>query len=88
MKQVTEKRCPVVPVSPPPWGRGLKRTLGGASADEAIVAPPVGAWIETGVSGEGYKRVGSPPPWGRGLKLFDGKTISPRTRRPPRGGVD
>ena len=53
-----------------------------------LVAPHVGAWVETSfVAGDG-EEFESPPTWGRGLKHYTSKyKKTPFARRPPRGGV-
>ena len=50
------------------WARGLKHTVELGNV-EAIVAPHVGAWIETAVLGTFAEFALSRPMWARGLKL-------------------
>ena len=54
-----------------------------------IVAPHVGAWIET-LAHLPHLRAAlkSPPTWGRGLKLDRRHHVRVPESRPPRGGVD
>ena len=51
------------------WGRGLKRIIEVASVKLVVVAPRVGAWIETKSSLVNWSLFTSPLAWGRGLKL-------------------
>ena len=55
--------------SHPVWVRGLKRTRGGDSRRYILVAPRVGAWIETQECSQRSGCGWSHPVWVRGLKL-------------------
>ena len=57
--------------SRPPWARGLKPNTLTHSGYGFPVAPPVGAWIETGSTSGIECPIPSRPPWARGLKLTD-----------------
>ena len=57
-------------MSPLAWGRGLKLQWLLVTAGAVLVAPRVGAWIETR-DGTNKSELGmSPLAWGRGLKLM------------------
>ena len=56
-------------MSHPVWVRGLKLNVIVAEEDLKLVAPRVGAWIETlGLYQDGLIRPVSHPVWVRGLK--------------------
>ena len=54
--------------SHPTWVRGLKLGLGNLSGNKAVVAPYVGAWIETNGQIANSGNLVSHPTWVRGLK--------------------
>ena len=54
----------------PAWGRGLKPGTGTVMAAAWLVAPRVGAWIETTRIAPFSRFLMSLPAWGRGLKRF------------------
>ena len=75
--------------SPLAWGRGLKPTEKNGKNRYKLVAPRVGAWIETKSWSGSAKLTASPLAWGRGLK--QGEPLDLRRvdkSRPSRGGVD
>ena len=50
--ETSDNRCSRNTIlSRPPWARGLKLTAQGQKESQESVAPPVGAWIETGSPG-------------------------------------
>ena len=56
---------------------------------DVIVAPPVGAWIETMLSQQPVTPLIVAPPVGAWIEtLVHGRTPNARSCRPPRGGVD
>ncbi len=59
---------PLLPVSLPTWGRGLKLRQPVCEDDDGQVAPYMGAWIETDVDIDLGFSMWSLPTWGRGLK--------------------
>ena len=65
-------------MSHPSWVRGLKPSELRPIVAEGIVAPLVGAWIETNITIGGLERqIGSHPSWVRGLKqVFRWCTLS------------
>ena len=73
--------------SPPAWGRGLKHHYKKTRV-RFLVAPRVGAWIETLAQVLMKIPILSPPAWGRGLKHIKTCTKEQTRGRPPRGGVD
>ena len=89
LKLFVAKGIPIGTASHPVWVRGLKHfksTL--IPSISIIVAPRVGAWIET-LRGEGrltYSQ--SHPVWVRGLKLLDLKRTGNYPGRTPCGCVD
>ena len=58
-------------MSHPVWVRGLKRVFGKQPEDFGLVAPRVGAWIETYSSFISSSCCASHPVWVRGLKPFN-----------------
>ena len=75
--------------SHPVWVRGLKPSVIMRVESHAIVAPRVGAWIETRGRGDIYLRApASHPVWVRGLKLISLSAVHFLCRRTPCGCVD
>ena len=56
------------PLSPLAWGRGSKPLIAVIFAAGSVVAPRVGAWIETMDRSRGTRSNLSPLAWGRGSK--------------------
>ena len=56
--------------SHPTWVRGLKQRFHRFMVEELMVAPYVGAWIETGSRLRSRENDKSHPTWVRGLKLY------------------
>ena len=54
--------------SHPMWVRGLKLDESGIFVEGCLVAPYVGAWIETPIGSVGAPIASSHPMWVRGLK--------------------
>ena len=75
-------------VSRPTWARGLKLLLLALILCRPLVAPHVGAWIETLLHIHYYYQYVSRPTWARGLKLIPIYLFYWRIRRAPRGRVD
>ena len=82
--------------SHPTWVRGLKQRFHRFMVEELMVAPYVGAWIETGSRLRSRENDKSHPTWVRGLKLcemlslWNGITSHPtwvRGLKPPLGGL-
>ena len=75
-------------VSPPTWGRGLKRAVVEIYRDTSNVAPHVGAWIETCA----IKHYSAPPfvapHVGAWIETPHNHQAERVFGRPPRGGVD
>ena len=61
----------VLSLSHPVWVRGLKLSLGRHYFFHQLVAPRVGAWIETPHTVKNHIKSVSHPVWVRGLKLPD-----------------
>ena len=57
--------------SHPVWVRGLKQSCRLPQIVPIVVAPRVGAWIETSGYGAQIGSSGSHPVWVRGLKLIE-----------------
>ena len=68
--------------------RGLKQKIKDAFANLKIVAPRVGAWIETNLPKPAQEAaVGSHPAWVRGLKQYRYMTFDDRRCVAPRVGA-
>ena len=74
--------------SPLSWGRGLKLLEDLGVGLIKVVAPLVGAWIETFITLLCLPCRRSPLSWGRGLKHLGGYKLRISIGRPSRGGVD
>ena len=75
--------------SHPTWVRGLKHEEKKHNDNEDVVAPYVGAWIETANNGNGDVFRKSHPTWVRGLKRLQSRARrSGMLRRTLRGCVD
>ena len=72
----------------PTWERGLKQKVEYRSNVEVLVAPHVGAWIETSSLISTDYPTTSLPTWERGLKLENESSCNGRPCRSPRGSVD
>ena len=70
------------------WVRGLKRLWYKQHGTTTLVAPHVGAWIETGRFVINPVQTKSHPMWVRGLKLSDSGVIEKESCRTPCGCVD
>ena len=68
LKLQRQAHQPAGPVSPLTWGRGLKHPQTGKRNELLLVAPHVGAWIETADRRARTGKDRSPLSWGRGLK--------------------
>ena len=76
-------------MSRPTWARGLKQRHLLQHLGERVVAPHVGAWIETSKSNKKLMREQmSRPTWARGLKLGLQVERFGESGRAPRGRVD
>ena len=75
-------------LSHPSWVRGLKQRYAIMSKELNLVAPLVGAWIETGFGFVPRFSGLSHPSWVRGLKLIWISVIIRLICRTPRGCVD
>ncbi len=64
MKLFDSNRLRPETMSPPPWGRGLKRCPHPGHGEAELVAPPVGAWIETFSPGSLSRKQRVAPPVG------------------------
>ena len=73
--------------SRPAWARGLKRDNVEGMA-ETMVAPCVGAWIETTIKALVTRWNWSRPAWARGLKRITAGTGLNADSRALRGRVD
>ena len=74
--------------SRPTWARGLKLQKKYYSVSHSLVAPHVGAWIETVPVRPHLLGVPSRPTWARGLKHFALVAVASLPCRAPRGRVD
>ena len=75
--------------SHPVWVRGLKPLFQPSTKEDIIVAPRVGAWIETNRKAWAAEKDLSHPVWVRGLKRQrHARTARLRDRRTPCGCVD
>ena len=73
----------------PAWGRGLKRECSDSCRCDRIVAPRVGAWIETAPVTRGVIDTNVAPRVGAWIETSCPCTYGAYvTRRSPRGGVD
>ena len=68
LKQRTDPYLPLCYGSHPTWVRGLKHNVIDFTEINSLVAPYVGAWIETNQYGFEMQEVESHPTWVRGLK--------------------
>ena len=73
--------------SHPTWVRGLKLSLSVCKVAKSVVAPYVGAWIETLIGGILDTSWTSHPTWVRGLKRFLDTSWTYLGRRTLRGCV-
>ena len=74
-------------MSHPIWVRGLKQKLPHVKYEQILVAPHMGAWIETGNNRDSDPDSRSHPIWVRGLKLLSSLTKSVCTKVAPHVGA-
>ncbi len=76
-------------MSLPPWERGLKSNNCKRRLVNAIVAPPVGAWIEISNISLEIFTTSVAPPVGAWIEIANNfSTSGAMIRRSPRGSVD
>ena len=74
-------------VSRPAWARGLKHEVADRVTLDSLVAPRVGAWIETHVITHECNGAESRPAWARGLKQNDVRLPHEHRQVAPRVGA-
>ena len=75
LKHLSLIRCVLLWMSHPSWVRGLKRFVYTNAVEVLVVAPLVGAWIETLLMRIDSLKTESHPSWVRGLKLKVGERM-------------
>jgi len=68
LKRIEGKIATCPDLSRPTWARGLKQIGESTTPKKALVAPHVGAWIETPDALAAQIAAESRPTWARGLK--------------------